>query len=297
MRLMDVPATYIRWMKRNCGDSDELDALERIGHRRGVTTIVHGRKVPTFILEMVEGGCFTSIERPKELDPSLFGSFVEYLVKHHLGVKQEGQVTECLSRYGLVPLPSHLTAEGVFEKPNPRILFIKKSYDKLMSGNATTSDICNLSFAHSIEVGGRLSEKSASQLYLFVTANEAYFNDYLNRLDVLPELITEDQETCDKISVGCVIGVIDAIKRTSEGLVIIDFKCCLSDDLDYYRQQLFAYACLHHLRYGEPIVECRIYNFLTGKTFVMRMPRELKAIATSYVKDLGRFCPAHLKLF
>ena len=67
--------------------------------------------------------------------------------------------------------------------------------------------------------------------------------------------------------------------------------------MDYYRKQLFAYACLHQLRYGKIIKKCKIYNFLTGNIFTMEVENVHDEIIIDYIKKLGDHCAYHVKLF
>ena len=152
-------------------------------------------------------------------------------------------------------------------------------------------DIYNLSLSHPILMG-QCSEPKAKQIFVWIKEHGSYLRDYLSKL-VLPIPDKNEQETCDKISVGSVIGVIDMISNDA----IIDIKCCQKDDIESYKKQLFTYACLHHLRYKSDFTRCEIYNFITGKQFVMALGDSCKKYAKEHIKNLGSYCREHLKLF
>ncbi len=139
---------------------------------------------------------------------------------------------------------------------------------------------------------GHFNEKEAASLFSYVRENLPYFEYYSKKIVIPIPDNPHFQSTCDKISVGCVIGVIDMISNGA----IIDIKCCQTDDKEYYRKQLYTYACLHFLRYGPLIQRCEIYNFLTGKQFVMPLS-DIEKHAETHIKTLGSYCPSHLKLF
>ena len=132
---------------------------------------------------------------------------------------------------------------------------------------------------------------------LFFVKKLAYFFifrfTYLLFTNLFSKLLEKQQETADKISVGCVIGVIDIIHNTH----IIDIKCCSKDDLKYYRKQMFAYACLHRLRYGNIMTHAKIFNFLTDHIYIMSLSNLTDEIALNHVKKMGNHCEYHLKLF
>lgn len=230
----------------------------------------------------------TPIMRDSDIDPSLFGSFVEYMVKNHLGLCINDQPQELLCLYGLTEAPGNLVFSGNFENPTRRITWIHRSFIK---EKKSIMDICNLSFSHSLLMG-HFNEKKASELFTWVKNNEDYLIDYLAKLN-LPIPDKDEQYTCDKISVGCVIGVIDMISNDT----IVDIKCRKDDNVKEYQRQLFTYACLHYLRYGKIFKKCEIYNFLSGKRFVMELSDSCIKYAREYIKTLGSFCPEHLELF
>jgi uncharacterized protein (DUF3820 family) len=291
-KIMEIPSEYQQWILENVKDRPKItDALKRIRRRKGVTNLIEKIKTPSYIPEMIEiSAKFPPIQRPSDLDSSLFGSFIEYYTKHSLGLSIDNEPQELLAIYGLALVPDNFIMEGKPEQPNRRIEWIHRSFMK-PSSERTVHDICNLSFAHSIRLD-QFNDRKASHLYTYVKENEDYFKEYFGRIH-LPIPDSKEQETCSKISVGCVIGIIDMISGTA----IIDIKCCARDDIDSYRKQLFAYACLHYLRYKSDFHICQIYNFLTGKQFVMVLGNSCKNHAMEYIKQLGSYCEEHLKLF
>lgn len=289
-KIKELPLTYQKWLLSNIKNKPLIiDAIKRIKNRRGVTTLVKNIKDISFIPEMIEIQTkIKPVYRDPELNPSMFGSFIEYLIKSHLGLSIDDQPRELLATHGLVELPAHLVYEGDFYEPNQRIKWI---HDSFMKKQRSISDICNLSFSHSILLG-HFSEKDARRIFVQMKEYEDYITEYLKTV-LLPIPDKNEQYTCDKISVGCVIGVIDMISNDA----IVDIKCRQTDNVNEYRKQLFSYACLHYLRYGKCMQRCEVYNFLTGKCFVMALGDSCEKHAKNFVKNLGSYCPEHLKLF
>lgn len=292
-KIKDVPPSYVDWVI-NCykKESPAVSAIRRIRNRKSVTNLIKTSIVDAFqgiMPPMTEADSkIAPIMRDGDLDPSLFGSFVEYMVKNHMGLSITEQPQELLCLYGLAEPPGNLVFTGEPSNPTKRIEWIHKSFEK---EKRSLTDICNLSFSHSILLG-HFNEKKASELFTWVKNNEDYLHNYLMGLDLsIPD--KDEQYTCDKISVGCVIGVIDMIN----GDTIIDIKCRKDDNLKEYQRQLFTYACLHYLRYGKIFKKCEIYNFLSGKRFVMELSDSCVRYAREYIKKLGSSCPEHLELF
>jgi len=287
-KIRDLPPEYVEWVLKNVKTQPTVtDAMKRICLRAGVTTLIRRHALPSYLPQIYESSLkITPIHRPPELCSSLFGTFVEYAFKHFNRISINDEPVELLARHGLEPFPSHLVWQGKFDVPTPRIQWIHKSFKQ---EQRTVADICNLSFSHQLQMGS-LNEHNASKLYMYVSQNTPYFESYFRSLH-LPVPDDELQHTCDKISVGCVIGVIDLISNES----IIDIKCRQTDNTNEYRMQLYSYAALHYLRYGPLISRCEIYNFLTGKHFVMPLDN-LQNHAKEFVTMLGSYCDEHVKL-
>lgn len=293
-RLMDVPKDYIEWFIKNTKRCNIHEAMNRIKNRKGVTTLIKNHPIYDYIPNMVEetDSVLPIIERPKNIDASLYGTFVEYLIKHALGINKFDNVGDYLSLFGLAKLSSDLRYVGDILEADKRTKYIHKSYSK---EKYNILDICNISFCDSIMMNS-YDEHNGTELYKYVSKNIEYFETYilvLQNFPNIPKLDEKEQETCDKISVGCVKGTIDLIYKNN----IIDVKCRRDDDIDYYRKQLFTYACLHYLRYGKKIENCRVCNFMTGKIFTMNVSNINMNIASNHIKCLGSYCADHLKLF
>lgn len=293
-RIIDVPEDYMEWILNNVKFGPIYDAVFRIKNRKSVTTIIKKQQLFDYIPELKEDtdNVLPMIIRPDSVDCSLFGSFVEYFIKYNLGVGKFDEVVQYLALFGLAKVPGHLKIIGDIQKPNTRAKYIAKSFDK---EKYDTLDICNMSFVHSLSMG-TYNENQGTKLYKYIQQNKQYFEDYIDVLKNfpnVPKFTQEEQETCDKISVGCVIGEIDAIYSSN----IIDIKCCVNDNINYYRKQLFAYACLHYLRYGKIMTHCKILNFMTGKIYVMDIQCITDEIAVNHVKTMGSHCIYHIKLF
>lgn len=291
-KIKELPHEYCSWLLNNVKNKPYItNAIKRIRNRRGVTTLIKNLKGISFIPEMIEIQTkLKPIIRDPKLNTSLYGSFVEYAVKHYSGLSVDDEVQLLLAQYGLVEFPSHIVMYGELLEPTKRIKYIYNSFMK-PTKERSISDICNLSFSHSIELG-HFPEKQASDLFRWVNENQDYLLSYFTNL-CIPLSNKEDQYTCDKISVGVVIGVIDMIS----GDAIVDIKCRQEDNVDEYRRQLFTYACLHHLRYGSNFTRCEVFNFLTGKYFVMALSDSCEKHAKDFIKSLGSYCPEHLELF
>lgn len=293
-RLIDVPTNYFEWMSKNVKDGPVHEAIVRIHNRKGITDLIKYQPIQNYIPDLKKdtNHVLPIISRPQNINFSLFGIFMEYLIKYHLGIKRFDEVIEYLALFGLATLPDHLKLIGPVATPTKRAQYIAKSFNKT---DYNILDICNLSFSHSLLINP-YKEYEYVNLFTFVKENREYFDDYvlvLKNFPDLPRLVDAEQETCDKISVGCVIGVIDLIHDRN----IIDIKCCESDDLDYYRKQLFAYGCLHRLRYGNIIKYCKIFNFMTGTIYIMNFQNITDTIAKNHIKMLGNHCVYHAKLF
>jgi hypothetical protein len=121
------------------------------------------------------------------------------------------------------------------------------------------------------------------EVSIFVSKNRMFYSFLIGTInEFLPRLKTENQ--ISKIQVGNVIGKIDIFLEDS----IVDIKCCQNDDIDYYRQQLFAYYCLVKLEYPDKIVNtCQIWNFLTGKKYIMNTKNISPHLCYSHIEQLS----------
>lgn len=287
-KIKELPRDYVEWCLKNVSNKPTVtDAMIRIASRVGVTALIRGRKCPSYIPILHETTMkFVPIHREPSLCPSLFGTFVEYAYKHFNRISIDDEPVTLLAQHGLEQFPPHLIWNGKFDVPTRRIMWIHESFKKQQR---SVADICNLSFSHQLQMGS-LNENRASDLFRYVNENAPYFESYFRSLG-LPIPDDELQHTCDKISVGCVIGVIDLISNGA----IVDIKCRQADNTEEYRMQLYSYAALHYLRYGPLITRCEIYNFLTGKCFVMPL-NDLQNHAKEFISDLGSYCKEHVKL-
>lgn len=293
-KLMDVPEKYLDWICNNIKKGVIHEAITRIHNRKGVTTLIKKQPIYDYIPEMKEdtNHVLPIINRPNDIDCSLFGSFVEYYIKYNLGIAKFDEVTEYLALYGLAKIPNDLKMTGEIMKPSTRTLYISKSYYK---EKYDILDICNMSFTHSLQME-TFNEHEGAKLYKYIQQNKQYFDDFCEVLKYfpnIPKFTQQEQEKCDKISVGCVIGIIDVISDTN----IIDIKCCINDNISYYRKQLFTYACLYYLRYGKLMTHCKIFNFMNGKIYIMDISSITDDIAINHIKNMGSHCSYHTKLF
>lgn len=279
-KIKELPDEYINSLLSSCKDKQHItDAIKRIKNRKGVTTLIKNIKSITFTPIMLEvQSKIKPIYRDPDLNPSLFGSFVEYLIKSHMGLSIDDQSRNLLSQH------------EISNSSNQKIKWIYNSFIK-PADQRTILDICSLSLSHSILMNN-CKEKDAKELYMHVKENEDYYNEYLKNI-TLPILDKNEQDTCDKICIGCVTGVIDMISKEA----IIDIKCRQIDNIDEYQKQLFTYACLHYLKYNSNFQRCEVYNFLTGKQYAMALGDSCQKYAKYYIKTLGSYCQEHVKLF
>jgi uncharacterized protein (DUF3820 family) len=290
--LLDVPKEYRDWILDKHKYGNEYEALIRITNRVSVTSVIKDQNMELYIPELIKDTTLPKIIRPNHVDAALFGSFVEYFVKYQLGIKKFDEVCQYLAIYGLVNVPAHLKLEGVIQKPDKRVQYIARSFNKKLYD---PTDLCNLSFCHALLLN-HYNEEDGKILYNYVKDNATYFLNYAQIIQThptLPKLLDDQQNTTDKISVGCVIGVIDIITDTC----IVDIKCCSKDDITYYRKQMFAYACLHRLRYGNIMTHSKIFNFLTGNSYTMHLSDIPDESILKHIKNMGSHCEYHTKLF
>jgi uncharacterized protein (DUF3820 family) len=103
LKIMELPGEYQDWILRNVKAGPVPEALKRIKARKGVTTLIREIKTPSYIPELIEiTASLEPVERPKEINPALFGSFIEYLVKSLVGVSIDDRTSRSL-RIGPCP--------------------------------------------------------------------------------------------------------------------------------------------------------------------------------------------------
>jgi hypothetical protein len=294
-KLQDVPPSELAKLKFG----PAYEAWMRIQQRKGVTSLLKG-PIPSYIPPFTEY-VIPLIIRPK-VDPAYFGSYIEYLVKYSLGLRVFGTVELAMSNFGFVPTPSHLSRTGPLETPNKWDRMIFASYKRLIKEGNTSQylvDILNMSYCHAMEVRHEFDEGAAKILHHYVVHNEETLRTFLRYVvEVLPRLKDVDQYTTDKISVGCIVGEIDVLTSPDSGSIrIVDIKCRQEDNLPEYAKQLFAYFSMHRLRYDDiPIKSLDIWNFMTGKCWSMDVTKITDDICRHHIRDLGSFCPSHVKL-
>lgn len=174
-QLLDIPTT---WLKDNVKYGPIYETVIRIDNRKSVTNLIRNRPVDSYIPLLTLSNTIPNINRPKTVDPALFGSFVEFFVKYRLGLRKNDEILVYLATHGLVTLPSHLRFHGDIIKPDKRTKYIYKSFLKDLY---LPSDICNLSFVHSLNLNS-FNEELGSELYNFVVKNEQYFIEYENKI-------------------------------------------------------------------------------------------------------------------
>lgn len=288
-RLIDVPKEYVDFLERECMYGPVHEAISRINSRRNVTSLIkdmNSQGIPRLIQDT--NNIVPIINRPRNICPRLYGTFVEYLVKHALGLTNFNDVKLYLSTRGLCSPPEDIHVYNITPSDR-RSKYILSSYNKI---SKNILDICNLSFCPAL-MHDSFSELKGSELYNHIKSNIEYYENYIHLVrKFIHPLREEDQTRCDKISVGCIIGAIDVIYKNT----IIDIKCCNLDNIDYYRKQLYTYACLYLLRYGKNIEFCKIYNFISGIIYTMDVRSLTIDKAREYICNLGSHNIHHVKL-
>lgn len=278
MKIRELPGDYKNWMIKNVKNKEESKAILRIMQRRGITSLIKREISYTYIPILTENKSIPKITRPEFLNSSLFGVFIETLVKFHLKINIANDTMTLIDTY-----------KGVEQKCIPELLKrIFQAYDK---SEKSVSDICVISFSTSIILNNHLKPIDFERLRSYVEKNEPYFESWLLKLEI--EKPNIPQNTCCDISIGALTGVIDMITKDT----IVDIKCCKEDDVDYYSKQLFSYACMHYLRHGYKFKGCEIYNFVTGKSFYMELGNSVEKYAIEHVKKLGSFSSSHRQIF
>lgn len=186
------------------------------------------------------------------------------LVKRALGNDYLGTVREYLSTFGLCLVRTGLVMNGQPEKPG------KFQHDMFAALERNTPlDLPLLSTCHALNQG--FVPYATIQEFcklLNVPETQSHMTAFAEfSAATLPKL-APDQSRCEKISVGSVIGVMDAIRTCDDGTAeIVEIKCCVENDVEYWYNQTFVYACCYFLRYGQVVSGARIWNFLTGTEF------------------------------
>lgn len=276
-KIRDLPDDYKSWMIKKVKNKEESNAMLCILQRRGITSLIKDEISYTYIPHLVENKPISKITRPEFLNSSLFGTFIETLVKHHLNIDITNDTKILIATYREV-------IDGIPE-------LLKKIFCSYEKNQKSITDICNLSFSTSIIMNNYVKAIDFERIRGYVEKNESIFETWLSELNIKKPNVS--QKTCSDISIGALTGVIDMITKDT----IIDIKCCKEDDIDYYSKQLFTYACMHYLRHGSMFNGCEIYNFVTGKSFYMSLGNSVEKYAIEHVKSIGSFSSAHRKIF
>lgn len=287
-RLCDCDHGYLNWLVNEGATNDvgreAINALIRISKRKAVTVLLRDVKNRFSCPRLVEIGNFAPIERPNGISPQFFGTFFELLVKYWKGIKQFDCAITRLSTCGLIK--SRLNA---VREPTNYDVFYKRAYDAVMNEPDTPLQILNIlviadptASLHSFNADREIIEK-----------NIDYFTSYRDiATRVVPKFNEVENLRNDQISVGCVIGTLDAI---SHG-VIYEFKVCQVDALEEWSMQLWTYGCLHRLRYGTDVLGIKAVNYLTGKIFYVE-DSWANINAEMHISRLGHHCAEHIALF
>lgn len=229
--------------------------------KKSVSSIIRNINCPEYVPHLKEKN-FPKIERFPYMDPQLFGSFIEYYFIFRL--------TRRLNEYEIGKYlndPENQNSE-LYKK-------IKHSYNVR---DKKLVDICYLSFVHTLNT----QEIICKDFEMFVNLlleREVY---YVKFFDALME--TDDFRIFLRFCIAAenspvlehknIIGVPDFYDKGA----LLEIKCCLDDNIDYYRKQVFSYSTLYYLsrrtsRFRDDDIDiiknCYIINFITGKIFIM----------------------------
>lgn len=290
--LKECDESYIRWLLTATLSGPALGAKKaavRIVNRVAVTRVVKER--PPMRLRDIK---FTenpvgTVTRPPNVNPQLFGAYIEMLVKRALGIDYLATAREYLSMFDLCQLRSGLVRNGPPEKPGKfqHDMFAALKRCAASPERCAASDIPLLSTAHALSMGfvpyATIQEFCALLNVPETQAHMCAFADF--SAAILPKL-APDQTRCEKISVGAVIGIMDALRNCDDGTAeIIEIKCCVENDIEYWYNQTFVYACCYFLRYGQTVSGARVWNFLTGSEFYFKFNIDV-ALAKRTVANL-----------
>lgn len=256
-------------------DLDTYKALCRRKSKIGVTTVIKGllsaKLMPSYIPAIVRCGNVPTIERPRGVDAGLYGTFIEHLVCTAL--KAPPQIDDLLEM---------TTVENEY---------VERARESQEANPRSILDILNVSLMFAIR-NKDADPKKFDAITRIVRAKAEEYEEFMEEVSVSfgERARKRDQKTCRDICVGSVCGEIDLIYRG----VIVDIKCVAEDVKEYYRMQLFGYASLHYLRYGPQIASCEIWNFITGRRYMMSLDGLTHDIANKFVTLLGSHCKQHV---
>lgn len=219
----------------------EESALEE---KNSVTLLISNVNTPSYIPRLHLAKEIEKIKRDPDVNPSLFGSFVEYYLKY----KSLGTI-------------NHYEVRKYLRNPGRSELYklIERSYTK---ENKDIMDICCLSFAHYLNTQQIISVDFFGFLHK-IESKKDYYESYFENLNLkfrqcLPDCF---------LNYEGIIGAPDILSNK----VLYEIKCREMDDIDYYRQQLFAYSSLNFLQHGRKLEKAFVINLFTGKIFAMSL--------------------------
>jgi hypothetical protein len=223
-------------------------------------------------------------------------------VKIALGLERYDEVHQYLARYNLLPMPEGLFMEGPGQSPRPakfqhEMLAVYKRVNNNVSPDTDAAtdqshtsvirgeDIAILSAAHALNMGTPMNLVKEFIANIELVSTIESFMEVVAHIMKMPSV---DQSKNDKISVGCVIGVIDLIGEDE----IIDIKCAKNEDINKWFKQIYVYACLWYLRYGKIMKYAVIWNFLTGTKFEFPL-KNIESDAKAVIRALSDL-PEHV---
>lgn len=256
------------------------------------------RKVNVDVPEPVISG-IPRVTRPHGISPSMFGSFVEHLVKYTSGIAPDIVFAEADSLLGLLSVADKLdhSAQLLHEQMSSarrRVSVLCPLTREILY------DIAKLSTAH-----GLLCASTSANVTTLRRQAETFSVRILNLPDNELPLIVEfahivrdtvmgpymsSDQSHNAVNVGVVSGVIDLIR--DDPLEIIDIKCCAEDDPESWYKQTLVYACMFFLQYGRAPSRTIVWNFHTGNAMSFNVGN-IADIAAHIVRNLSND-PQHI---
>lgn len=212
--------------------------------KKSATSAINNLHTPGYIPKLQLVKEIEKIHRDPDMNPCLFGSFVEYYLKFkYLGTINNYEVRKYL------------------ENPGQSELYklIEKAHTKAQKD---IMDICCLSFAHYLNTQTIITVDFIAFMHK-IEMKKDYYERYFDDLNFkFPHCLTDHF-----LSYGGITGVPDILSNR----ILYEIKCREVDDTDYYRRQLFAYATLNYLQCSKEFEKAFVINFYTGKIFVMTL--------------------------
>lgn len=224
-----------------------------------VSTISKTTKFP-FHASIIKKDVHEGTEYPEKIASnyiySLYGSFYEYYMRYYLEASTDSMADQSIRRFTNM---THINGDGIDEST---IFTIRDAYARYKLGNATISDIWNVSLCHSYIMNGPDAFDHINAINSIPNCKDV--DEYL---ETLPKSININPSLKD--GTGIISGEADFIYDD----IIMDSKCSKNDIGSRLSDfvQLLIYATLYTNSTGKKINTLVIYNPLRGYTSTVDM--------------------------